>query len=87
MNAWERLADAVGAAPALPGARCRGRSELFDAESVDDERTDYAITVCNRCPALAACREWVASLPPGKRPIGVVAGRVIGPKVRKKLTA
>ncbi|HPY26393.1 MAG TPA: hypothetical protein PLK19_18990 [Mycobacterium sp.] len=52
---------AVGA-PALPGARCRGRAHLFDEPE-------------QHCPALTACAAWLASLPARHRPAGVVAGR------------
>lgn len=75
------LLTALAGAPALPGARCRGRAHLFDpvefAESpiVLQQRHAQALALCERCPALNRCRAWVDSLPPGKRPRGVVAGR------------
>lgn len=77
--------DALGAAPSLPGARCRGRWELFDATvhesrgaptaAVLSARTE-ALAICNSCPALAACTTWVESLPPRQRPHGAIAGRI-----------
>lgn len=77
--------EALGGIPALPGARCRGRHQLFDATihsdrggptaRVNDARRD-ALAVCASCPALEPCRTWVNSLPPRRRPHGVVAGTV-----------
>ena len=71
---------AVGA-PALPGARCRGRAHLFDepepgepAELVE-QRHAQALGLCRHCPALTACAAWLDSLKPAHRPAGVVAGR------------
>ncbi|MDQ1304501.1 MAG: WhiB family transcriptional regulator, redox-sensing transcriptional regulator [Actinomycetota bacterium] len=71
---------AVGA-PALPGARCRGRAHLFDepepgepAEQVD-QRHAQALGLCQHCPSLTASAAWLASLPARHRPAGVVAGR------------
>jgi len=71
---------AVGA-PALPGARCRGRAHLFDepeqgepAELVE-QRHAQALGLCRHCPALTACAAWFDTLPPRQRPAGVVAGR------------
>jgi hypothetical protein len=57
--------------PHLPGAACRGRWELFD----DRGRQAEAIQLCQSCPALALCRQWVDSLKPSQRPPGVIAGR------------
>ncbi|KHO18648.1 hypothetical protein [Mycolicibacterium setense] len=82
MNQLDALMAALGAAPALPGARCRGRSHLFDGgpPGEDDEiraaRIGQALALCHRCPALAHCRRWHDSLPVSRRPVGVVAGRV-----------
>ncbi|PBA30571.1 hypothetical protein CKJ65_16455 [Mycobacterium intracellulare] len=69
------LFDAVGIIPALPGARCRGRSTLFE-ETECPESTEFAINLCRGCPALTACGQWFDALPPNKRPHGVVAGRI-----------
>lgn len=82
MSQLESLLAAVGAAPALPGARCRGRSHLFDggpAGEVDEiraARIGQALGLCHRCPALDDCRRWHDALPVSRRPVGVVAGRV-----------
>lgn len=83
MTRLDTMLIALAGAPSLPGARCRGRAHLFDP----GERTEGASTVaarhaqalglCEHCPALTRCESWVDSLPPGRRPRGVVAGRVI----------
>ncbi|SBS77350.1 conserved hypothetical protein [uncultured Mycobacterium sp.] len=80
------LFDAVGLAPALPGARCRGRSALFDLAEVgsDPEDAEYAEQaakrLCSQCPSLVPCRSWYESLPKSQRPMGVIAGVVNRPK-------
>lgn len=72
--------------PVLPGAKCRGRSRLFDpahygelAENVAQRHVQAAM-LCAGCPSLDACATWLDSLPPNRRPGGVVAGRVIEPR-------
>lgn len=69
------LFDALGSIPELTGARCRGRSQIFD-ETEDPDLVEYAQSQCQACPALRACASWLASLPPRQRPPGVVAGQV-----------
>jgi WhiB family redox-sensing transcriptional regulator len=61
--------------PDLTGAACAGRSDLFDL-AAGPPRHREAIALCARCPVLAACRAWFASLPAAERPVGVIAGRV-----------
>lgn len=73
------LADLVGTlrtVPALPGARCRGRSDLFDSDDgLDGDRTRLAAALCARCPALTACSAWADRQ--GENTLdGVVAGRL-----------
>jgi hypothetical protein len=84
----DNLLDALAAAPNLSGAACRGRHELFDPRDLSDpDRQDIeaeALALCRGCPALLACRRWYDSLPPGKRPIGVVAGQINAPKRSKE---
>lgn len=86
----DRLLAAVGAAPALPGARCRHRSHLFDEAGKDEppgvveERHAQALGLCRICPALASCSEWFDSLPAPKRPTGVVAGIVNKPTKERR---
>jgi WhiB family transcriptional regulator, redox-sensing transcriptional regulator len=60
--------------PKLTGCACIGLWKLFDSDAADDVAA--ATEVCKRCPALAACATWLASLPPRQRPPGVVAGQV-----------
>lgn len=79
------LADlllSLAGSPALPGARCRGKYDLFDeaqpdeAAHVVEQRHRQAAGLCQRCPSLDRCAEWLDSLPPRQRPPGVTAGRV-----------
>jgi hypothetical protein len=88
------LSAALGAIPRLPGAACRGNHDLFDLRDLDDpDRADVgadAMAICERCPALAACEQWLASTPPHLRPYGVVAGlvrRPRPPRARKQAVA
>lgn len=82
LSSFDDLLSSLAGAPVLPGARCRGRHHLFDPERQDEAhdtaqlRHRQAITLCEGCPALAACRAWVETLPPRKRPPGVVAGQL-----------
>lgn len=74
MNLDDLLA-AIRAAPDLPGARCVGHAKLFDSDAADDVAA--ATGICKySCPALTACKTWLASLPASQRPLGVVAGAV-----------
>lgn len=80
-------------APALPGAKCRGRPYLFDEPHPGEEPgdTDYrqghALRLCRTCPALSSCSEWFDALKPSQRPPGVMAGRVTGPKAGGRRSA
>lgn len=87
MNAGqlESLVGALGAIPRLDGAVCKGSPDIWDEPphpsrdpdpSDTQERLNYAVRACGCCPALSACRTWIASLPPRQRPCGVVAGQV-----------
>ena len=76
MSALDELLLSLAGAPSLPGARCRGRSHLFDGtDGPDGERTRQAAAMCRRCPALDRCAEWADSQP-AKRLDGVIAGRL-----------
>jgi hypothetical protein len=78
------LLGAVLDAPRLPSPQlCRGKSAVFD-EYEDPELVEYATHLCQSCPALAACGQWLDSLKPARRPRGVVAGRVIRPPQPRK---
>lgn len=59
---------AMASVPPLRGALCRGKSELFDAEDPADPRTEQALALCTRCPALLACTAGVDGLPARQRP-------------------
>lgn len=82
----EVLAAILRGVPSLPGAACAGHPEPFDPpERGDDphdtaERHAFAVSACQRCPALPACRAWFASLRPTQRPHGVTAGQVHNPR-------
>jgi WhiB family redox-sensing transcriptional regulator len=81
-SSFDTLIAQLAGAPALHGARCRGRSHLFDARAdreplpVAEARHAQALGLCARCPALVRCKSWLDDLPVRKRPLGVVAGRV-----------
>jgi hypothetical protein len=78
----------LAGAPALPGAKCRGRSHLFDdatpgeSDDVVAQRHLQALGLCERCPALFRCQDWFDELTPSQRPEGVVAGQVRRRRVR-----
>ena len=89
MSDWDTMRALLAGIPALPGARCKGRSDLFERTvgehrmtgrltktEVDDARRE-ALRVCRVCPALMACRTWLDGLGVTRRPAGVVAGVVI----------
>jgi hypothetical protein len=71
----EELLSALAGIPAMPDALCRGQWALFD-ESNDPGAIGAAIEICNLCPEMSRCGEWLNSLRPKDRPLGVVAGRV-----------
>jgi hypothetical protein len=83
----DALLSAIRAAPDLTGARCTGRSQLFDEQpkTPKGERNEArAIRCCRHCPALRDCAAWLATLPPGQRPPGVVAGKISAPPKRER---
>ena len=82
------LPAAITSLPNLTGAACTGRSDLFDLQPwhSDDRAYREALALCARCPVLAACRAWFASLPAAERPDGVIAGRVHRPRGPRALT-
>lgn len=87
MSGLETLLASLAGVPALPGARCCGRHHLFDAgrqgedPDVVNARHDQALQLCGQCPAQMRCQDWLESLPTSQRPVGVVAGQLIRPKV------
>src|SRR5215470_7073820 len=78
VSALAELLDIIAHTPRLDGALCRGRPSLFDIEDAR-QRTAVkaAIELCECCPALDACRDWLDSLPPASRPVGVVVAGVL----------
>lgn len=86
MSGLETLLASLAGVPTLPGARCRGRHHLFDdgrqGEDIDvvNTRHSQALQLCAGCPALERCADWLETLSPSQRPLGVVAGRVFRPK-------
>lgn len=87
---WDDFAAALSIAPAFPGARCRGRSHLFDPPAsrepaeVVAQRHTQAIGLCQQCPALDACKTWLNGLSTAKKPHGIVAGQIIAPPPARK---
>jgi hypothetical protein len=86
---YENLLAAIGAAPALPGARCKNRAHLFDGAepgenpATVEQRHAQALALCSRCDAAKRCLEWFEALPARNRPVGVVAGQINrGPEAR-----
>lgn len=94
MTMLDQLLAALAGAPALPGARCRFKSHLFDEARIGEgrdtvaQRHRQAIGLCEHCPSLQRCSDWYAALPRRQRPAGVVAGRIRGnPVGRPKASA
>ncbi len=91
MSAIDRLfAELAASIPALPGAACKGRHQLFDPQP-DDRHPDIArrlentaLSICKTCPALEPCRAWLAGLEPHQRPFGVTAGKVRRERPRRR---
>lgn len=90
---FDALLSTVAGVPVLRGARCRGRHRLFDppeerepADSVA-ARHRQAVALCEQCPALTPCREWLDGLPLRRRPFGVVAARVRTPRTQDERMA
>lgn len=81
------LFAALGGVPRLEGARCLGRWEIFDLRDLDDpDRAEIeaaALAICSSCPARRQCADHLDSLPPSRRPTGVVGGCVVRPPVAR----
>ncbi|BBY67560.1 hypothetical protein [Mycolicibacterium helvum] len=86
---WKSMAALIAGIPDLPGARCKGKADLFEAtvgvrpvdgrpsrDELENARSE-ALRLCETCPALDACEAWLDGLRPTRRPRGVVAGRVV----------
>jgi hypothetical protein len=72
------ILEAIAGAPALDRGLCIGQWDLFD-NTEDPAAVDQAIELCGQCSVRTRCAEYVASLPPRRRPVGVVAGIVRPP--------
>ncbi|APE08174.1 WhiB family transcriptional regulator [Rhodococcus pyridinivorans] len=75
--------------PRLRGARCAGKSPLFDAELGNEtteersERLSWARSQCTRCPVAGPCRTAAGEQ---EHPFGMWAGHVHGLPGRPTLT-
>ncbi|OBK51907.1 hypothetical protein A5656_25265 [Mycobacterium gordonae] len=91
MPDWDTMRALLESIPALPGARCKGRADLYERtngehgmtgrltrEELEGARTT-ALRLCETCPALRPCREYLQGLPAAQRPRGVIAGQVLNP--------
>lgn len=90
MSDWNTMRSLLAGIPVLPGAPCKGKSDLYELTICDrsqgrnvgspelENARCEALRLCNnRCPALASCRAWLDAEPATRRPRGVVAGLVI----------
>ncbi|WP_100465909.1 hypothetical protein [Mycobacteroides abscessus] len=69
--ALDLLTELLRDSPALPGASCQGRGELFDG---NPEYMATAVQLCHTCPAFGPCGAW-ADRQPRHRLSGIVAGQ------------
>ncbi|BBY91307.1 hypothetical protein MGALJ_09760 [Mycobacterium gallinarum] len=89
MSDWNTIGALLAGVPDLPGARCAGRWDLYE-RTVREYRVDGRLTrqeletarttalrLCETCPVLQPCREYLQGLPISHRPPGVIAGQVI----------
>jgi hypothetical protein len=85
------LARYLADVPQIPDAACRGAEWLADVGHQDPpKRIEAAKSVCRGCVERPRCEQWLLSLPPARRPAGVVAGHLAGnarPSRAKKVTA
>lgn len=82
--AIELLARILADVPRLPGrAACRDHLGVFDQAADGDQlAAEQAVTVCEACPVLAACGEWIATA--RRPPPGVTAGKYTPTKSQRK---
>jgi hypothetical protein len=84
----DELIGSLMGIPALPGARCKGRSDIWESDC--PELVEYAINQCRTCPSLQPCRQFVESLPRRQQPSGVTGGvcrRPLKPRKSRRETA
>lgn len=88
MPNWRSMTALLASIPDLPGARCIGKADLFEATIAEYRAGNRptpdltaartaALRLCTACPALDPCRAWTDRLQPTQRPRGVIAGRVV----------
>jgi WhiB family transcriptional regulator, redox-sensing transcriptional regulator len=89
MPDWDTMRALLERIPALPGARCKDRSDLYERTNGEHRMTGRTTTteldnarrealwLCETCPALHPCREYLQGLPAAQRPRGVIAGQVV----------
>jgi hypothetical protein len=71
------LAEAAGAAAVyLDSVKDAAVGLSDDYDSPEPEDIAAATELCTWCPALTRCSAYVESLPPKKRPAGVIAGQI-----------
>lgn len=84
---WTHMAELLACIPDLPGSRCKGRADLYEATVAEHgnpaSRAEIqharaaALRLCSDCPALRPCRAWFNELRHTRRPRGVVAGQIV----------
>src|SRR4051812_28164605 len=89
MPDWDTMRALLEGIPDLPGARCKGRADLYERTNGEHGMTgrltktelenarSEALRLCAACPARNPCEVWLDALPAARRPAGVVAGLVI----------
>lgn len=79
---YDSLIGALADIPNLDRALCKFRHHLFDEAQPGESDTDverrqaFALRLCAACPELQRCRDYLDSLPPAKKPGGVIAGQI-----------
>ncbi|WP_165607102.1 WhiB family transcriptional regulator [Mycolicibacter kumamotonensis] len=84
----ELLAAVLAGVPRLTGAACRGHVALFDAAADGDRQAAQgAVAICQRCPVIDRCAQWIADAHPRRPPPGVWAAQYQPPTTsRRKAT-
>lgn len=88
MTDWNTMRALLESIPDLDGARCKHKSDLFERTNGEHRMTGRTTTeldnarrealwLCETCPALHPCREYLQGLPAAQRPRGVIAGQVV----------
>jgi hypothetical protein len=80
VSALDGVWAAIGTIPHLPRAACRGEHQIMD----DYDNPAPALRLCARCAEIQPCGTYLAGLKPSERPLGIMAGQVIAPKLRKQ---